>query len=426
MRYLVLLVVAVLAVAGALVPPPEDPALDPAVGIEEPAVAVCSVQEGSGRSTDVAILSTVNGATELTLFTAGEAAGTLTTSTGASGSTVLPVGDVAAVGTVGGIVELPNASSTAGVVIRGGTSLMSEGCASVPHPQVFLTGGSSVSGESFSLQLMNPYAGAAIVSLRVTSEAGIESNDRFNSLVVPPRSSQVISFNELIPGRERLSVGVNTVEGRVIAVGEQGIEGESSIWNAVPAGQDWFLPIPSGEPSRTLLIGTPSAIDVDYQIDFYGPEGLEEALITGVLPAVGQAEIDLDEISLETSALRVIATGPVVPTLRIDSAEGFATTTASPIQANRWMLPGASALEGGQGNVVILNASIEDTTVSIRPLRENSVVRDLALPSDQVVEMVLEVADGYLIESTSPVVVLWTGSVPSAASLAVGVPLADE
>ncbi len=426
MRYLVLLLVTALAVLGVLMPAPQDPPLDPAVGIEEPALAVCSVQEGSGRSTNLAVLSTVDGPTELTLFTAGETPGTVVTSTGPSGSTVLPVGDVAAVGTVGGLVELPNVSSTAGVVIRGGTSLMSEACASIPHPQVFLTGGSTVSGERSSLQLMNPYAGEAIVSVRVTSEAGVESNDRFDSVVIPPRSSQIIPFDELIPGRERLSVGVDTVEGRVIAVGQQGIEAESSIWNAVPAAQDWFLPIPAGQPSRTLLIGTPSAIDVDYQIDFYGPDGLEEALLTGVLPTGGLAEFDLDEISQETSAVRVIATSPVVPTLRFDSAEGFATTTASPIQANRWMLPGASALEGGWANLVILNASIEDSTVSIRPLRDDSVVRDVTLPSDQVMEIALGVADGYLVESTSPVVVLWAGRSPSATSLALGVPLADE
>ena len=426
MRYLVLLLAISLAVTAVLMPAPEDPPLDPAAGVEEPAVAVCSVQEGSGRSTNVAILSTIDGPTELTLFTAGESAGTLTTSTGSSGSTVLPVSDVAAVGTVGGLIEMPNASSTAGVVVRGGTSLMSEACVSVPHPQVFLTGGSTVSGEFSSLQLMNPYAGEAIVSLRVTSEAGVESNDRFNSVVVPPRSSRIIPFNELIPGRERLSVALDTVEGRVIAVAEQGVDAESSIWNAVPPAQDWFLPIPSGEPSRMLLIGTPSAIDVDYQVDFYGPDGLEEALITGVLPSGGQAEIDLDEISQETSAVRVIATSPVVPTLRFDSTEGFATTSGSPVQANRWMLPGASALEDGWANVVILNASIEDSTVSVRPLRDNSVVRDISLPSDQVVELALEMADGYLVESTSPVVVLWAGRSPSAASLAMGVPLSDE
>lgn len=426
MRYFVLSLITALAVAAVLLPAPEEPGLPPAVGSEEPAVAVCSIQEGSGRSTNLAILSTIDGPTQLTLFTAGEPAGTLDTSTGPSGSTVLPVGDIAAVGTVGGVVELPNAASTAGVVIRGATSLMSEACASVPYPQVFLTGGSTVSGEAFSMQLMNPYAGEAIVSLRVNSEAGIESNDRFNSVVIPPQSSAIIGFSELIPGRERVSVGLDTLEGRVIAVGQQETDGESSIWNAVPAAQDWFLPVPAGQPSRTLVIGTPSAIDVDYQIDFYGPDGLEEALITGVLPAGGQAEVDIDEISQEVSAVRVIATGNVVPILRIASADGLATTNASPVQANRWMLPGASALEGGFANVVILNASIEDSTVSIRPLRDNSAVRDLALPSDQMVELALEVADGYLIESTSPVVVMWIGRSASDVSASIGVPLADE
>lgn len=426
MRYVVLVLIATMAVAGVVLPAQEDPTPAASVGREEPAVAVCSIQEGSGRSTNVAILSTVDGPTQLTLFAAGDFAGTLATSTGPSGSTVIPVGDIAAVGRVGGLIELPTVTSAAGVFIGGATSLMTEPCQSIPSPQVFTTGGSTVSGEEFTMQFMNPYAGEAIVSLRVTSEAGVESNDRFDALVIPPRSSETISFNELIPGRERLSVGVETLSGRVIASAQQGIEGESSIWNAVPPAQDWLLPIPTGAPSRTLMIATPSAIEVDYQIDFYGADGLEEALINGALEAGGHVELDLDELSQGTSAVRVISTSPVVPILRIDSAEGFATTTGSPVQAGRWMLPGAAPPAGGWANVVVLNASIEDSTVSIRPLRDDSRQRELVVPSDQVVELALEMADGYLIEATSPVVVMWTARSASAASAAIGVPIEDE
>lgn len=426
MRYLALALVAALAAAGVVLPEPDEPAPLASVGAEEPAVSVCPVQEGGGRSTEVAILSTVNGPTLLTLFAGGGSAGSLGTETGASGSTVIPVGDVAAVGSVGGLVELPAATSASGVVITGAASLMAEACASVPSPQAFLTGGSTVSGETFALQLMNPYAGEAIVSLTVTSEAGTEANDRFNSVVVPPRASRLIDFNSLIPGRESLSVAVDTVLGRVIAVGQQGVEAESSIWSAVSGAQDWFLPIPKGGAAKSLILATPSAIEVGYQIDFYGPQGLEEGLLDGVLDARGRVEIDLAAITEEAAGIRIISTGPVVPTLRIDTDAGLATTTASTAQANRWMLPGASAPEGGgAATVVILNASIEDSTVSIRPLRDNSAVRSLPLPSDSVVEIGLEPADGYLIDSTSPVVVLWASRAASGGSVAIGVPLDD-
>lgn len=425
MRYVAVGLILALGAVGATLPAPDDPAPAPAVEAEEPAVAVCPVQEGGGRSTEVAILSDVDGGTQLTLFTGGGPAGSLGTETGPSGSTVVPVGDVAAVGTVGGLVELPTSGSTSGVLIRGAESLMAEACVSVPAPQVYLAGGSTVSGESFDVQLMNPYAGEAIATLRVTSEAGVESSERFDSVVVPPSSSTIIDFNALIPGRENVSVDIQTVRGRVIAVGQQQIEGESSIWNAVPPAQDWFLPIPAGEPSRTLILATPSTIEVDYQIDFYGPGGLEEALVTGVLDARGRAEFDLDEISQETSGIRVVSTGPVVPTLRIESADGIATTPASATQANRWMLPGAAAPQHGVATVVILNASIEDSTVRLRPLRDSSLVREFQVPSDGVAEIGLESADGYLIESTSPIVVLWMARTDTGVSLASGVPLDD-
>lgn len=425
MRYFALLVIAALAALTAISPAPDAATPLPEAGAELPSVAVCPIQEGSGRSTTLAVLSTVDGPVELSLFTGGGTAGTLATSTGTSGSTLIPVGDIAAVGTVGGLIELPNPSSTAGAIVSGASSLMTEACTSTPAPETLLVGGSTVAGETFSIQLMNPYAGEAIVSLRVASEAGIESNERFDSMIVPPRSSEIVDFNALLPGRESLSVNVITELGRVVAVGQQGVEGESSIWNGVAPAQDWFLPIPSGQPSRTLLIGTTSTLDIEYQVDFYGPEGLDEALITGSIPANGQVAVDLDEVTTETSAVRVVSNGPVVPVLRIEAADGFATTVGSAVEANRWMLPGASPPPGGWASVVILNASIEDSTVSVRPLREGSTVRDLSLQSDDVVELALEQADGYLIESTSPVVVIWVARTGVGTAAAIGVPLDD-
>ena len=425
MKYPSLIIVLALAVGAFLIPAPDAPEPGPPAGVEDPPVSICAIEEGSGRTTEVVILSTVDGPTRLTLFASGESAGSIGQSTGASGSVTIPVVNVAAVGTVGGLIEMPASSSAAGTIVVGAESMSAESCAAIPTQQSFITSGSTIGGQPFELHLMNPYAGEAIVELVVQSEAGIESNDRFESVVVPARSSTVVDFAELIPGRETLSIAIETVKGRVLGVGRQGIDGESAVWKAVEGSQDWYLPIPKGGGSKRLVIGTPSNVEVEYQIDYYGPEGLEEAYLAGTLSPRGQNSFDLAAITEETAGVRIISTGPVVPILWINSEAGFAITTASAVEATRWFLPGAGALAGGQARAVILSVGIDGAIVSVRSLREQSLVRSIDLPADGVVEIGLEIADGYLIESSGPIVAMWVARRDNAGIAAMGVPILD-
>lgn len=425
MRYVGLLLVAALAALIVLTPAPGAPEPAPAAALEAPPVAVCAVEEGSGRTTTISVLSTVDGPVQFTLFAGGGSAGSIGVRTGASGSTTVPVVDVAAVGTVGGLVELPVATSATASIVAGSGSLSAESCATKPVTVSFLAGGSTVSGETFDLHLMNPYAGEAEVELVVQSEAGIESNERFESVIVPSRSSTVVPFTQLIPGRETLSITIETIEGRVLAVGRQGTRGESAVWNAVEPALDWFLPVPAGGGEKKVVIASPTNADVDYQIDLYGPDGFQESFEVGQLSPRGQSELVLSSISEETLGVRVIATNPVVPTLWVDSEAGVAATTASPVLDTRWMLPGAGTPVGGGGSVVLMNPGIENTTISLRPLREQTSVRTIELSADALIELALESADGYLIESTSPIAALWTARREPAGSASIGVPLGD-
>ena len=424
MRYLVLALIVALAALAALLPASDAPSSASSVDAMEPSLAVCAIEEGSGRTTSIAVLSTVNGPGRLTAFAGGRSTD-VEFETGASGSETIALVDVAAVGTVGGLVEMPVATSAAGAVVTGSESMSAEACAGMPAAQVFISGGSTISGETFELHLMNPYAGEAVVELVVVSEAGIESNDRFESVVVPPLSSLVVDMTGLIPGRETLSITIETVEGNVLAVGRQGHGGESAVWNAVPPAQDWFIPVPEGPGPKMLLIGTPSNRQVEYQVDFYGPDGLEEGFEVGSLDPRGREVVLLAAFSEATSGVRVISTGPVVPTLWIDSEMGLAVTSGSTVEASRWMLPGAAPPAGGWATLVIMNSGIEDTTVSIRPLRENTRLRNLVVASDSVVEIGLAAADGHLVESTGPIVVLWTARRDHAGSASIGVPIND-
>lgn len=425
MKYLSFAIIVALATAAVLVPAPAIPTPEPDVPEEVASVAVCGVEEGSGRTTEISVLSTVDGPVSLTLFASGETAGSIGHETGSSGSVTIPVVDVAAVGTVGGLVEMPVPSSVAGAFVSGAESMSSESCGAVPYPLTFVAGATTASGDTFELHLMNPYSGEAVVELTVHSEAGNESNQRFEAVIVPPRSSTIVDFTELVPGRETLSIVIETSRGRVISVARQGVAGDGAVWQAVPPAQDWFIPIPGGMGRREVVVGTPNNAEVEYQVDFYGPEGLQEGLLSGFLPARGQAVIDVTALSEKPVALRVISTAPIVPTLWMESEEGLAVTTASPSVANRWFLPGAGVPDGGWATVVILNTSIDASTVTVRPLRRGTTTRSLTVGSDSLLELALESADGYLIESVGETVVLWSGRREHASVAAIGVPISD-
>ena len=425
MKYIGLVLVVVLATGAALMPSPESPSPGPSASLEETPVAICGVEEGSGRSTGISVLSTVDGPVALTLFASGSTAGSIGHTTGGSGSITIPVVDVAAVGIVGGLVEMPTATSAAGAVVIGAESMSAESCASMPSPQTFLTGATTASGDTFELHLMNPYAGEAVAELTVQSEAGIESNTRFESVIVPPRSSTIVDFTELVPGRETLSIAIDTVRGRVITVGRQGVSGESAVWKAVSASQDWFVAVPRGPGIRHVIVGTPANTEIEYQVDYYGPGGLEEGFEMGTIAPRGQAVVNLGAVTEEAVAIRVISTGPVVPTLWMESGEGLAVTTGSVGPTNRWFLPGAGAPEGGWATVVIANVGLDTSAVSIRSLREGTRVRSIELDADTVIELSIEAADGYLIESVGETVVMWSGHRDTASTAALGVPIVD-
>lgn len=423
-RYLSLVLVGGLVAAVFLVPPPDHPTPGDPPGIRLPLFAVCPVDEGGGRSTDLAALSTDEGPVQLTLFANGSTAGSIGVTIGSSGATVIPVVDVAAVGAVAGLVELPSGSSAAGSTIRGATSLSVESCAQAIPPQVSLTGGVTAGQRDFSLHLMNPFAGEAVASLTVTSEVGLESNSRYESVTVPSRGSTILDFSQLAPGRERITIQVDTSVGRVIAVAHQGSGDDGALWNAVPPSTDWFLPIPTGADSKRVLIGNPSNTEVEYQVDVYGPGGFEAAALSGVIAGGAEEAIDLADLP-DARAIRVITTSPVVTTLWVETESMLAVTTGATEPAGSWLLPAALTPMVESTRVVILNSGLEDARVTMRSLRAAGSQLSLTVPAESVVELAVDGADGYLVDATVPVFALLMVLGQDVGASTIGVPLAD-
>lgn len=429
MRFVAVVVMFGLAIAATLLPAPETAEFDPSPGTVTSPVSICPIVAGGGRSTDIAILSSINGAGRISTFSAGTETGSLDFRTGGSGSVVVPATDAGAIGVSGALIEMPSETTVSGVHISGSEARAAESCADIPTGQSFLSGGSTAGGAVFEIQLLNPYAGEAVLELTVTTDAGIESNERFDSVIVPPLSTLSLNMADIIPGREVISVDIETLRGSALAVGRQTIDGEIAIWRAVEPGQDWWLPVPEGGATKQLMIATPANTPVEYQVDLYQPgaegETYQESFQTGTLEARGQTRVDLAAITPEAVGVHVISTGPVVAALWIDSETGMAATTASPVDAPVWMLPGAFAPPGGSGSLVVLNSGVDDVTVSVRSLQENSLARDFELAAERVLTVPLVAADGYRVESTGPVVALWTSEIGGVGTAAIGIPVQD-
>ncbi len=119
MRYVVLAAVFVLGLATVLAPISPDPAPGEVPGREPPPLSICPLLEGGGQTTDVAVLSSINGVGRLSTFSAGVETGSLDFRTGATGSVIVPASEAGAVGDSAGLIELPSDTTAAGVVISG-------------------------------------------------------------------------------------------------------------------------------------------------------------------------------------------------------------------------------------------------------------------------------------------------------------------
>lgn len=416
----------VLAIAGVGVVAPTRADVMPGLPAERAGSsgAVCSVEQGSGRSTEVPVASLVDGPARLEVFAAGRPAGSAEIGS-LSGTASFDIGDVAAVGLAGALGELPAADAAATSVISGQGLLALGACVASPSDQVMLAGGSTASGQGFLIHLMNPYSADARVELTVTTEAGLESNDRFESVAVPRGDSVTLDMAVLIPGREVIAVTVDSVVGNVIVAGRQDAGADSALWAAAIPGQDWFMPVGAAVRGGRVLIVSPINAPVEFQVDLYSEEGFEERYLTGTVPARSHVWVDLAEAPGELVAVRVLSAAPVVATFVASGENGVAVDNGVPLASSRWLLAGAGSLEVAGESLILLNPGLEPATVRLEALGGSGNVSELDLAPDSVVEVEVGSAEGYLVSATGEIVVLWVASGEGVIAVSTGKPVGE-
>jgi Family of unknown function (DUF5719) len=410
-----------------LLEPPSPPEPGLGAGVDLPPVTICPVSQGGGESTGIDVVSTVNGSGQVTVFSGGGPVGSEPYMTGASGSASIELVDIAAVGAATGLVELPNPDAAGSARIAGSASSGLEGCQTTPFEQTILAGGSTASGRTFQVQLMNPYAGEAVVDLVARSESGVESASELQDISVPARSAIVLEMSDMLPGRESLTMTVNATQGNVLTSGRLSNGGDLALWNSVAPAVDWFVPVP-GADAADLVIATAASTDVDYQIDLYGPTGLVEGARSGQVPGRGEVAIDLASLEGSPTAIRVVAAQPVAVFLRCLADDALALTAGAAVPSQQWLLPGAGATREGRGELFILNPGLDDTTVLVTSRRGQSLAEQFVVPAGQVVAFdgFPGIGNGYSVRGDGDVVALWTTAGDAIRSYMLGVPILDE
>lgn len=425
MKWITAILVLALGAAAALLPEPEAPAPRPEPGIASPPVAVCPTEEGATRSSSLDVMSTIAGVGQVTIFSGGGSAGSGSFDTGASGSASVPVGEIAAVGSAAALVEFPTSESASASVTTGPTVLSAETCSRIPNSQVIVGGGSTVNDIPLRLQLMNPYAARAVADITAFSESGRESSEALRSIIVPARSSVVVDIGSILSGRETLNLIVEATRGSIVTSASTEVGGDQAVWRAVAPEQTWYVPFPVFSGSREVVIASSTPNDVAYQIDVFGPNGVEDAAIEGTISGGGQEVINVSEISPAALAVRVVTTAPVGVFARLTGEGGLGIAAASPQPTNDWLVPGAGSGADTAGRLAVVNVGLEVTDVTVTEVRESSRSRIFQVQPGQILEVELDAvdSDGVSIASDGQVVPFWIARRGAAVAVSGGFPL---
>lgn len=405
MRYVALVVVALLAAAVFVVPEPTEPVADAPPAASGAPFAVCPLGESARRSTRVVVAGSGAGTAEASVFSAGEIVASDTVDIGADGVGLVEVDDLTGLALAPVLMALPEAAPVGSVMEGEGRS--ASGCGPGASETVVLPGGVTTEGEAFEIRLANPFAGSASVSLLAASEVGTESDPSLDEVVVPPRGVVTVDLAELLRGRLGMSVAVTTTEGRVVASAVQAGGGDTATWQAVVPALDWYVPVPRpAEVETSLVLAAPGPAEVAYQLDVYGPDGVEEAAVEGVVPARGHLVVPTSDLPDGTRAVRVVAAAPVGATLRLQGEGVRAVMPGVTAPQPGWVLPGAGLL--GDTRVLVFNPSTADVTAQISSADGSETMETRSFPAGSLTGVTVPAGTtGLRIDADGDLAVSW-------------------
>src|SRR3990172_2672246 len=437
-RVLVLVLIGLLAVAALLAPAPEPAPVDLPVTTTTAGPAVASNFSNCAwaiaddtRQTLISIITLSDVDVQLTFPVAGEIRDTYPESLPGPGAGAIPLSTILSLGVSPAVVEFTDAPAAAGVVAVGEGLLAGDLCPSSASKVWVLPGGTTVQDRPLDLQLFNPFPEDALVTVEAISEEGFEPAPELERVSVPGRAWRTLAVGDVLPFRQRLSVTIQTEQGRIIPAMVQTSGTDQAVWSDVGRSEVWEFPLVAvGQLEPFLAIANDGPLEVTYTLDVFTADGPLEGAVEGLVPAEGSDRFSVAGLAEGAYAVRLRADGPVSAVV-VGEADGqVAATSGAPLAARQWMLPGAGATSAARTSLWFLNTGGDSITVTFQLLDADGTVEDpgkITIPAGTVrrVELDQVGVSGVIAESTAPFSAAWSAEAEGATAHSSGVPIGE-
>ena len=254
-------------------------------------------------------------------------------------------------------------------------------CATEAGGTAYLPAGATGDDAQVQLVVFNPFPDDAVLDVTFDTEIGGRNPSAYEALVVPGQSARLLTIDDEVPARERVSTFIEARSGRVVVdrvlTFDGGPEGRSgvSVGGALSAPRAVaYLPV--GELGdgwqSSLVIMNPSS-DVAAEVDITivaSADRVVEPLERRVFPR-SAAVIDLSGDALagaltDVTTFSVIvesSNGQPIIVERVDvevgaDRSGVSSTVGAPISSRVWVTD-VSIADPSRSSIVILNPSFE-------------------------------------------------------------------
>ena len=371
------------------------------------------------------------------------------------GARSLDAGDIVRRGTSPGVVEFDDGPAVVTTAMWSDEILTGDRCVVSVPKEWNLVGGITAEGFTLELQLFNPFAESAKVTVQAITEFGRSPLAGFESVDVPGRSWLTEDLSRVIPFLDMATFTVVSESGIVIPSLVLNNENDEASWPGTGQSTVWDFPVtslPGLEP--TLVISNTGSVGATVAIDIFTEDGPIPDADGRIVAPLEPLRIHLSDLAEPPFAIRVRSNAPIGAVVQaapegtfprtdvippeeepvVDEStdegttddettetaeggvvkepvvyDGLAAMPGNTDPLERWLVPGLGVVPGAQTSIWVLNASTEDATVTVSPLGVSAVRSEkILIPAGRFVEIPVPALSesgnsGMLVDSSMPV-----------------------
>ncbi len=393
------------------------------------------------------------------------------------GAQSIDAGDIVRRGMSPGVVEFDDGPAVAATAMWSEEILTGDRCVVSVPKEWHLVGGITADGFPLELQLFNPFAESAKVTVEALTEFGRSPLAGFESIDVPGRSWLTEDLSRVIPFLDMATFTVTSESGIVIPSLVLNNGTDEASWPGTGQSTVWDFPVtslPGLEP--TLVISNTRGVEATIAIDLFTPDGPILDADGRIISPLEPLRIHLSDLAEPPFAVRVRSSAPVGAVIQAapegtfprtdvrppeedhsdepaddatsdeETADEEATDTTGDEEAEepvsydglaampgntdpleRWLIPGLGVVPGAETSIWILNPSGDAATVTVSPLGISAVRPEkIVIPPGRYVEIPVPALSesgnsGMLIDASLPISVAVSIAGPQGVAFIAGI-----